>query len=256
MMKYYNPYEFAARSLYNRLRSDLTLESFISRRKLKNHHNKYVGKKAIILCNGPSLLDVDFDLLDGVYTFGLNKINLLFNKKEFRPSSIVSVNPHVIEQNKQFFNSTDIPLFMDSRSKKHISNKNSIFIHSSSERIFSETPYISFYQGFTVTFVAMQLAYYFGFKEIALVGCDHSFATKGKANKEVVSGDSDPNHFDKNYFAGGVKWQLPDLFQSEVSYQMAKDIFEENGRSIFNCTTGGELEVYKRRSLKEFIDSK
>lgn len=246
---------FSAMSIYNRLKWDLTLESFRSRQRLKKYHNKYVDKKAVILCNGPSLLDVDFDLLDNVYTFGLNKINLLFDKKRFRPSSIVSVNPYVIAQNKEFFNSTDIPLFINSSSKKHISNKNTVFIHTSTEKFFSETPYISLYQGYTVTFVAMQLAYYFGFSEVALVGCDHNFVTKGQANKTVVSGDSDPNHFDKSYFAGGVKWQLPDLFQSEVSYQMAKDVFEENGRKIFNCTKNGKLEIFERKKLEDFINN-
>ena len=206
------------------------------------------------MCNGPSLLDVDFKLLENTYTFGLNKINLLFDKNTFRPSSIVSVNSYVIEQNKEFFNTTEIPIFLDSNSKRHITNKDCIFIHSANIKEFSRTPNFSIYQGYTVTFVAMQLAYYFGFKEIALVGCDHNFVTKGKSNDAVVSESKDPNHFDENYFAGGVKWQLPDLFESEISYQMAKDIFEEDNRKIFNCTNGGKLDVFERKSLKEFIN--
>ncbi|WP_277882134.1 hypothetical protein [Oculatella sp. FACHB-28] len=42
-------------------------------------------------------------LLKGTYTFGLNKINLLFEYSEFRPSCIVSVNSFVVEQNAEFY---------------------------------------------------------------------------------------------------------------------------------------------------------
>ncbi len=60
----------------------------------------------------------------------------------------------------------------------------------------------------------MQLAFHMGFKEVALVGCDHSFATKGPAYKTVIAGKEDPDHFDPNYFSGGVKWDLPSIAAS------------------------------------------
>jgi len=74
------------------------------------------------MCNGPSLNEVDFDMLDesGVFTFGLNKINLLFNRTSLRPSVIVAVNPFVIEQNSEFYNKTDTPLFLDSISRRWV----------------------------------------------------------------------------------------------------------------------------------------
>jgi hypothetical protein len=99
----------------------------------------------------------------------------------------------------------------------------------------------------------MQLAFHMGFKDVALIGCDHNFATKGAANKTVISGEKDDNHFDKNYFAGGVKWQLPDLFQSEINYTIAKDMYESTGRRIVNCTEGGNLEIFPKTQLSEFI---
>jgi hypothetical protein len=99
----------------------------------------------------------------------------------------------------------------------------------------------------------MQLAYYMGFKDVALVGCDHSFNVSGPANKTVLAEESDKNHFNSNYFAKGVKWQLPDLFESEVSYQRAKRTYEAFGRRIANCTVGGKLELFQRTSLDDFI---
>jgi hypothetical protein len=114
---------------------------------------------------------------------------------------------------------------------------------------------MSVYQGHTVTFVAMQLAIHMGFREVALVGCDHNFATKGATNQLVTSGDTDPNHFDPHYFADGVKWELPDLVQSEVSYLLAGQVVEALGGRIVNCTEGGKLEIFPRMSLSEFLCS-
>jgi len=56
------------------------------------------------------------------------------------------------------------------------------------------------------------------------------------------------------YFGEGVKWQLPDLFESEVNYTMARKMYEAYGKEIVNCTDGGKLDVYRRESLKSFID--
>lgn len=251
-----NPYIQAAAEVIRRISWDLTLESWRSRRKLRGWHDRFQGGKAVILCNGPSLLKTDFAALNAVFTFGLNKINLLFHQTDFRPSCIVAVNPYVIEQNAEFFNQTAVPLFIDSRSRRYLRARESVsFLHSTGLKRFARDCSMSVYQGHTVTFVAMQLAIHMGFREIALVGCDHNFATKGLANQVVTSGETDPNHFDPNYFAGGVKWELPDLVQSEISYLLAGQVVEALGGRIVNCTEGGKLENFPRMPLSEFLSS-
>ncbi len=221
--------------------------------------NASTGRKAVILCNGPSLNRVDFDLLNRthVFTFGLNKINLLFARASLRPSVIVAVNPHVIEQNADFFNSTQIPLFLDARAARRIRFRSNIhLLHSSGlSARFAEDCSWSICQGHTVTYVAMQLAFHMGFRSVALVGCDHSFATKGPANATVAAEQNDPNHFDPTYFSKGVTWQLPDLARSELHYAIARDVFEKHDRRIVNCTDGGKLELFDRMPLDEFLGS-
>ena len=64
-----------------------------------------------------------------------------------------------------------------------------------------------------------------------------------------------PNHFDPDYFSGGVKWDLPDLMNSEVSYLLARDIYKAFDRKIVNSTIGGHLEVFPRESLENFLNS-
>lgn len=250
-----NPYLTAAEIVYQRIKWDINLESWRSRRRLKQLKNQYTGQKAVIVCNGPSLLKSDLSLLKDVFTFGLNKINLLFHKSDFRPSCIVSVNQYVIDQNSTFYNQTSIPLFLNHEGFTWVHpKKNVIFLHYS-PRIpkFAPDCSMSIFPGATVTFVAMQLAYHMGFHKVALIGCDHDFTTKGTPNQVVISGKTDSNHFDTSYFSGGAKWQLPDLLQSELYYRLANEFYQKTGRKIVNATIGGKLEVFSRVTLEDFL---
>lgn len=251
-----NPYLTAMRLLVSRLRWDLRAESRRSRARTRHARDLHAGRKAVILCNGPSLLHTDFRRIaaSDAFVFGLNKINLLFDRTDLRPDVIVAVNPYVIEQNAAFFRATDLPLYLDSIAFGTVGRRDNVtYLHSAGINRFARDCSISINQGYTVTFVALQLAYHMGFTDVALVGCDHNFTQKGPANMAVTAGPKDADHFDPNYFPAGVKWQLPDLAQSEASYFLAREAFEAAGRRIFNCTVGGQLEVYPRLGLDEFL---
>ena len=75
--KQLNPYRIGLGILWNRVTWDLLPVSWVHRKKLKALRNAHVDEKAIILCNGPSLNDVDFSAIGDVFTFGLNKITKL-----------------------------------------------------------------------------------------------------------------------------------------------------------------------------------
>ena len=107
------------------------------------------------------------------------------------------------------------------------------------------------WEGATVTFVALQLAFHMGFSEAFLIGVDHSFATEGPPNELVVSTGDDPNHFDPHYFGKGFRWQLPDLPTSEIAYEMAKVAYAEEGRSVIDATVGGKLRVFPKVDYNE-----
>lgn len=255
-----NPYRTAASLIVDRLKWDLQPKSWVHRSKIKNMRNTRTGTKGLILCNGPSLNRVDFNELnrrsEGLTVFGLNKINLLFDKTDFRPDILVCVNPFVIEQNAKFFQETGIPLFLNSLGRHHVNDRKNVFyIPLAKVRKFAKDISMSVNAGYTVTFVAMQIAFHLGIRDLALVGCDHSFATKGFANKVVVSGEKDESHFDPNYFSRGAKWQLPDLAASEDFYSMAGEVFAGHGGRVVNCTEGGNLEIFERMELPRWLKS-
>jgi hypothetical protein len=251
-----NPYRHAADELIRRLRWDLRPVAWRSRARLRQSRDRFAGQRCVILCNGPSLLHTDFDLLTRhqVFCFGLNKINLLFETSAFRPNCVVAVNPLVIEQNREFYNTTELPLLLDAVGIPHVRfRRNVAFLHTSMQSKFARDCSISVQQGFTVTYVALQLAYHYGFRRVALVGCDHSFAASGPPNSAVRSEGQDQSHFDPRYFSGGQLWHLPDLAGSEYFYSLAGRTFAAFGGEVVNATAGGKLEIFRRQSLASFL---
>ncbi len=251
----FNPYRVGLRILLDRLCWDISLQSWIHRNKLAKLNKNYSGKKAVILCNGPSLKDVDFSSLTNVFTFGLNKINLLFRQEEFRPSAVVAVNPLVIQQNSEFFSSTDIPLFLDRVAIKNgiASRDNVHLLHSCDFPGFARDCSVSVFQGFTVTYVALQIAYHMGFDQIALVGCDHDYMIMGNPNTISYNQEKDPGHFCDDYFSPNQPWQYPDLKASEHYYDLARRCYETDRRVIVNASTRTHLDVFPLMKLEKFI---
>jgi len=184
-----NPYSYAVREIMKRLVWDVNPVSWDSRQKMKRWKNRYADEKAVIVCNGPSLLRSDLSELKGVFTFGLNKINLLYDKTDYRPSCIVATADPVMEQNAAFFNETDTPLFLRNTGLKWIRpRKNTIFFHIADQYKFARDCSFSLFGGGTVTFAAMQLAYHMGFREVALIGADHSYSRSGPSGEMVKGG--------------------------------------------------------------------
>jgi hypothetical protein len=129
-----------------------------------------------------------------------------------------------------------------------------IFVRRSRPRTFSPNVATNgAWEGATVTYVAMQLAFHLGFQRVILIGVDHSFATTGTPNSLVTATTSDVNHFDPNYFGPGVRWELPDLKMSEVAYQLAREHFETHGREIVDATVGGKLTVFPKVNYESVI---
>ena len=219
--------------------------STIRMRKLKN---KYYGQRCFIIGNGPSLNRMDLSLLKNEYTFGLNRIYLLFPKIGFTTTYYVAVNRLVIEQCAHEIEKLPITKFISYHAKPHINyTSDMIFVcNPGTGLFFSKNPVSRISEGATVTYVAMQIAFYLGFSQVILIGVDHNFTTKGEPHKTVTSEGPDPNHFSPDYFNKGFQWQLPDLDTSEEAYRLAKQTFEQDGRKILDATVDGRLQVFPK----------
>jgi hypothetical protein len=229
-----------------------------STQRLESYRDLHLGKRCFILGNGPSLKNTDLSLLDDEITFGLNRIYLLFDESKFQSTYLVSVNTLVIEQCAEEIQSLEMPKFLTWRARNWLSeDENIIFLDTdyTGEPSFSKDMTRRVFEGSTVTYVALQLAYYMGFEEVILIGVDHNFKTQGTANEAIVSEGDDPNHFAPNYFGKGFRWQLPDLEASEIAYRLAKETFEAEGRKVVDATIGGKLDIFPRVDFQEVVRS-
>ncbi len=210
--------------------------------------DKYRGQRAFILGNGPSLALTDIGKLKNEYTFGTNRVYLAFPSWGFPTSFFVCVNDLVIEQAAADIQALTMPKFVSWRSHRWIHpDDETIFLHTTYGRpIFASDARGRLWEGATVTYVSLQLAFYMGFDPVVLIGVDHNFASKGRPNTTIVSQGDDPNHFDKSYFGAGFRWQLPDLEMSERAYGMARRAFEADRRQVLDATIGGKLTVFTK----------
>lgn len=220
-----------------------------SRARMAAYHNIHRGRRCFIIGNGPSLKHTDLTRLEGEYTFGMNRIYLLFPELGFATTYFVSINDLVIEQCAEEIAALSIPKFIAWHSNRH-------FRRFPDDMIFLYTTYTGpqfaydmtrrIWEGATVTNVALQLAFYMGFEQVILIGVDHNFVSQGQANQTVVSNGDDPNHFDPRYFGKGFRWQLPDLETSEIAYRLARQAYEKAGRQVLDATVGGKLTVFPK----------
>lgn len=226
-------------------RTEQVLEA--TKEKLRPFKDKHVGQRCVIIGNGPSLRNMDLSFLKDEITFGLNRIYLLRDQVDFLPTYYVSINPLVIEQSIAEIRQIPGPKFLSTNGLPYVDDPDEfIFLNSLPHPSFSKDPANGLWEGYTVTYVAMQLAYYMGFSEVILIGVDHHFVTSGAPNQEVVSAGADPNHFHPQYFGSGVRWNLPDLANSEVAYKLASEAYHEGGRRILDATLGGRLNVFPK----------
>lgn len=224
--------------------------------RLERMRNTHKGKRCFIIGNGPSLRKTDLSLLRNEATFGLNRIYLLFDKLGFQTTYFVSINALVLDQCAADIERLAMPKFLCWNSRDKIAfQEDTVLLGRTREIGFSTDLTRGFSGGATVTYTALQIAFYLGFSTVILIGVDHSFVTQGKANEAVVSEGDDPNHFDGRYFGKGFKWNLPDLEGSEFEYRLARMQFEADRRQVLDATVDGKLTVFEKADYASLFAS-
>ena len=240
-------------NIHYKVRSLVEWEFFF-KPKLKAYENIHEGECCFIIGNGPSLNKMDLSVLRDVICIGLNKIHMHPDVGKFGINYHVAVNPLVIEQSFDDFKSLNCPSFLSYRAslKQRIRRSPYNYIVTSGLHGFSTDICSPVFEGCTVTYVAMQLAYFMGFKHVYLIGVDHSFNTTGNPHEKQTMKGQDQNHFHPNYF-GGQEWNLPDLEGSELAYRLAREYYRQDGRGIYDATVGGKLNIFQKVEYKNAL---
>lgn len=243
---------FAIRPL-RYLIDDITYRLFADKSAMEALKDRYRGKPMLVVGNGPSLNQTPLEDFADIPAIGMNKIDLLFHRSKWRPSFIACANDAVVMQHKQQFAESDIPIWLGWKSRWFMPrrSKNVSYYLNKTSSEFSTDPHHGISVGDTVTFVALQLAYWMGANPVIVVGVDHSFKFEGKPQDYVRWQGADVNHFDPNYFKHGSLFGNPNLETSEIQFANAREAFEADGRRIVDATVGGKLQIFDKVSIDQ-----
>lgn len=210
----------------------------------------------LVVGNGPSLNRTPLDEFADIPSIGMNKIDLIFPRVAWRPSMILCANNLVVRQHSQQFSDSSIPIYLSWKSRWFLKRRSRsiAFFNTSLSEEFSEDIVECVGSGVTVTYQALQFAYFTGADPVIVVGVDHNFDRSGGSFTYEKREGPDVNHFDPNYFASGSYWGLPNMDESEKLFMRSRIAFEAAGRRIVDATVGGKLQVFEKIGIEEAIE--
>lgn len=217
--------------------------------------------RAFIIGNGPSLAQTPLEFLKDEVCFATGRIHLIYPKTSWRPMHYVQTEGDPTQALKDDFGEQiklGITLWLSQGWRGNYTNWNL-------RRFEQKTTTINWMKtcpehtgvhagkgapkewhlpelcGFGSSLhVAMQIAVNEGYGPLYLVGCDLGYK------------DGQPNHFDENYEAG-LQLRPASVANSDCLWAH-KVAFRSCPVVIYNCTLGGELDVFPRKDLVEVIN--
>jgi hypothetical protein len=250
---------------------------------LKYLKNRFAGKRCFIVGNGPSLNKTDMSLLRGEYTFCFNRSYIAYDDWGFIPTFYACIDRVVLPDNAEeinrliadrrfaqtqfFFPSWSRPIL---RNEKHV---HFVEVYESGVTFDENGKRLGLLRNVGATMI--QAAFYLGFEQIVLVGCDASYVERPADVEEDKSetgrvgwtaykstADTDPNHFHPNYFGKGKKYSVPNLSAHLKGWLAVKDWVDAynnlNPRTIqvVDATVDGKLTYFEKYKLEDIIAGK
>jgi hypothetical protein len=230
---------------------------------LQDHKDMHFGERCFILGNGPSLNQHDLLKLRNEVTFGCNGIYKI--AEAICLSYFVYVSPlywkdHVEGIRNVYCRRRFIPRELTQLSSlcptswlnvvypRYWSSKKMPWSEPYS---FSESPEWHIFAGGSVLFLAMQIAFYLGFREVVLIGVDHTFNAPPEIEARMrqhggycyTESGNVQSHFDPHYHNSSTMYHV-DFNAVERGCEMARAVFAREGRRIINATPGTKLETF------------
>lgn len=223
---------------------------------IEKYKEIHKGKRCFIVATGPSLRMEDLTKIQNEITFSMNSIINLYDRTDYRPTYYIIQDGNVerrfhdkligLKHEASFMGIGDVSCFKNVITRRQAEKYKGRFefynlnvAYHMFDMCYSEDNHIftkfssdcaeGIYDGCTVTYSAIQLACYMGFKEIYLLGCDtnHAGHVDDKANQEKKAAN--------------------DTWHALIhAYEVAKEYADAHGVKIYNATRGGMLEVFPR----------
>lgn len=226
---------------------------------IEHFKNIHAGEPSWVVGNGPSLNKMDLRFLGNTVNFCMNRIYMGEEHFGFTPQYYLVEDNFVAEDNYDEINALPYIKFLPKDLAYCLSDGNNVcwvnFLRKyENYPRFSDNASKLIYWGSTVTYMAIQLAFYMGCDPIYLIGVDFNYTVPDYADgPDILSREADPNHFHPDYFGPGKRWHHPRLDLVKPSYIEARRFIESRNRSIFNAGVGGKLDVFERVNYLDVI---
>lgn len=212
---------------------------------LEKFHNLHKGKRAFLTACGPSLNNIDINLLRDELVFG---VSLAYKKDGLKIDYHFIGDMNIAHQfkdeislkaGKTLFVSYGIYI------SKILNHPDIYYFRGHGDKKFYKDVRQRIYGGGTSTFLAMQFAYYMGINKLYVVGLDHykdmpesiTVSRRVHGMPLVRNVEKDKAHFSDDYYSEDVYYFYPEVKKMEESYSLANKAYWESGREIYNAST-------------------
>lgn len=208
------------------------------------------GKRCFIIGNGPSLKPSDLDRITDEDCFGTNEIHRIFNQTRWRPRYYVVIDRYSKSTPEQIRDLKCEMVFLSDYYCRFnpVLRKDFICLHqhynwNEKRYLFSSDISKAIVSSPTVSYAAMQIAAYLGYKEIYLLGFDHNYSFEFAPDGSIIKTDKRDTHFFKDDVPEDI---IADVLGMTRSYESFKRYADNNGIVVRNATRGGKLEIFDR----------
>lgn len=228
-----------------------------------------MNKTIVVMGNGPSLKEVDFSLLEGFDTFGLNAAYRAYYRMDWFPTYHGCFDYRVTDNHRKSFSD----LMETNKIKQHFyirnfSNRdnythiNLLPFGSTNKMNNSVEDFRNFHDNGNSGANACSVSVCLGYKKIVLLGVDCNYVEFVEGSKTDGPGglimektpDKNPNYWFDDYQQKGDEYNVP----AGLSFHMPTwNLFAykaaHSNIEVINCSPISNLKCFKKMSLEEAL---
>lgn len=224
------------------------LSSFKEAEQLKDYGQ---GKRCFIIATGPSLKKFPLELLKNDFTFGVNQSYLALNSGLPHLDALLIADPASYKNyhkdiekapvSCRLLRSDVYPLV-----KEKGYNPDRVLPYNYPLTPYMDEGYFAYdfskgiYRGCSVVLDVVQVAYFMGFIEVYIIGCDLDYT------------GTDTHFYKNNEHEDATRSVMP-IDRVRRSMSFAKSVYNKNNRILINATIGGTLEEIDRIDYKKLF---
>ena len=228
-----------------------------------------MNKTIVIMGNGPSLAGVDFALLDGYDTFGLNSAYRAYYRMDWWPTYHGCFDYRVTDNHEKSF----VDLINTKKIKKHFYIRNihdrpnfqhiNLVTFGSTNRMNNHVnDFNSFHDNGNSGANACSVGVCLGYKKIVLLGVDCNYVEFVDGCKKDGPGalvmertpEKNPNYWFDDYQQKGDEYNVPDGLSFHLpTWNMFAYRAAHANIEVVNCSPISNLKCFRKMSLEEAL---